>query len=233
MFRWAAPFTLLVVAASSASAQFVWPKAEYHDAEPGLYKEDPFISSYRQKFFAVFKGDVASFEKAYSEVQEMVKKDPKDARALVWVGNGHTVKAGLLHLKKHDDEAYALLEESRRVMDRAVSMRPKDPNIYMMQAATLYIQGQFFPADKLPRSVWTELRDDCLKFITYFGPKKMPKVSTHLRGETYGELGIAYLKLGDKTKAKQTFEALVQLCPNTDYSARAKKELEKLSNPEG
>ncbi|RYG49629.1 tetratricopeptide repeat protein [bacterium] len=211
-----------------AAAQFVYPKPEDNRPEPGVYVEDPFIIKYRKRFFAVFRGDFATFNKAYGEIEEMVKKDPKDARALVWLGNGQTVKAGSLKLTGKNEEAAALLEKSRETLDRAVALSPKDPNIYMMRAATLYVQGQYWPADKLPRAVWERLRDDCERFIAFIGPKRMPKVSTHVRGEAYGELGIAYLNLGEKEKAQKTFQKLIQVCPGTAYEQRAKKEIEKL-----
>jgi tetratricopeptide (TPR) repeat protein len=219
---------ILASLAAVAPAQFVYPKPEYNVVEPGLYKEDPFIREYRQKFFSVFRGDAQTFEKAYGEVEAMIAKNPKDARALVWLGNGQTVKGGLLLLKGKREESLALLDQSRKTLDRAVALRPKDPNIYMMRAATLYIQGQYWPAKDLPRSTWENLRDDCLRFEKYLGPK-MPRVSIHLRGETYGELGIAYARLGEKEKARAAFQRVITLCPNTDYSKRAQREIEKLT----
>lgn len=210
-----------------ASAQFVRPKPEYHNAEPGLYVEDPFIVKYRQEFFSVFRGDFDRFEKAYAEIKGMVEKDPKDARALVWLGNGHTVKAGLLMMGGKAEDGLKLLEESRATLDKAVALSPEDPNIYMMRAATLYIQGQHMPSDKVPTVVWERLRDDCLKFIGYIG-EKMPRVSIHMRGETYGELGVAYLKLGEKEKAREAFQKILELVPGTTYADRATKELAAL-----
>lgn len=213
-----------------AAAQFAYPKPEDNVPVPGMYVEDPFIVKYRKKFFAVFKGDVKTFNDAYAEIEAMVKKDPKDARALVWLGNGQTVKAGMAKMVGQTAEAEALLAQSRTTLDKAVALKPKDPNIYMMRAATLYIQGQYWPADKLPRVVWERLRDDCERFIAFIGPKRMPKVSTHVRGEAYGELGIAYLHLGEKEKARNAFQALMEVCPGTAYEERAKKEIAKLGN---
>lgn len=209
-------------------AQFAWPKPEYNVPTEGVYAEDPFIIEYRRKFFAVFRGDFKTFEKAYGEVSEMVRKDPKDARAMVWVGNGQTIKAGLLRLQRKDKEALELLEKSRTTLDRAVALRPDDPNIYMMRAATLYIQGQYFDAGQLPNSVWERLRDDCEKFIAFVGPDRMKLVSIHVRGEAYGELGIAYKRLGENTKAIAAFERVIEMNPNTTYSTRAKREIDAL-----
>lgn len=214
-----------VGASSSARAQFVYPKPEYNVSEPGLYKEDPFIVEYRQKFFSVFRGDFKTFEKAYLEIEAFLAKDPKDARAMVWLGNGQTVRAGRLNVQGKTEEAKQLLASSRILLDQAVSLRPKDPNIYMMRAATLYIQGQFFPSEVIPRSNWEKLRDDCLRFIKYIGPNRMKRASIHLRGETYGELGVAYRNLGDTAKAKEAFKTIIKLNPNTLYSKRAEAEI--------
>ncbi|RYG30404.1 hypothetical protein EON81_24980 [bacterium] len=216
---------LLGIVPGTARAQFVHPKPEDNRPEPGVYVEDPFIVKYRKRFFAVFKGDFATFNKAYGEIEAMVQKNPKDARALVWLGNGQTVKAGTMKMMGQGADAEKLLATSRATLDRAVALRPDDPNIYMMRAATLYVQGQYWKTDELPRVVWERLRDDCEKFIRYMGPKRMPRVSTHVRGEAYGELGIAYKNLGDKAKARRAFETLQKVCPGTAYSERAKKEI--------
>jgi tetratricopeptide (TPR) repeat protein len=228
MLRLALLPLFLLTASALSWGQFAWPKPEYHSVQPGVYREDPFIVEYRQKFFAVFRGDFATFEKGYAEIEQMLRTNPKDARALVWLGNGQTVKAGVLITRGRKEEAKALVGESRKTLDRAVSLRPDDPNIYMMRAATLFIQGQYWPEAQIPRANWEKLRDDCLKFIKFIGPSKMSKVSIHLRGETYGELGIAYMKLGDKANARKAFETLIAVNPNTTYAERAHKELAKL-----
>lgn len=208
--------------------QFVYPKPEYNVPEPGLYVEDPFIVKYRKEFFSVFRGDFKRFEKAFGEIQSMVQKDPTDARALVWLGNGQTVKAGLSENLGKKKEATILLAQSRKNLDRAVALLPEDPNIYMMRAATLFIQGQYWPANNIPMANWEKLRDDCNHFIAFLGPEKIKRVSIHVRGEALGELGIAYVKLGEKDKARKAFEQVIALDPGTDYETRARKEIANL-----
>ncbi|RYG23071.1 tetratricopeptide repeat protein, partial [bacterium] len=183
---------------------------------------------YRQKFFAVFKGDFKTFNEGYSEIEAMTRKDPKDARALVWLGNGQTIKAGQMYLMGQKDAALKLLDVSRKTLDDAVALRPKDYNIYMMRAATLYVQGQYFPASVIPKANWEKLRDDCLSLIRDFGPDKLAKSSVHVRGEAYGELGIAYARLGEKEKARAAFKKVVEQNPGTAYEERAKRELAAL-----
>lgn len=219
----------LVALASAARAQFVYPSAGENVAEPGLYVEDPFIVKYRKRYFAVFRGDFATFRKAHAEIKGMVAKNPKDARALVWLGNGQTIEAGLLKLSD-PKAAGKLLAESRRTLDRAVALKPKDPNIYMMRAATLYSQGQYWTKEELPKEVWTVLAGDCRRFIAFVGPKRMPRVSTHVRGEAYGELGIALKNLGDNPGARAAFAKLIELCPGTRYEKRAREELKSLGS---
>ena len=210
-----------------ASAQFVFPRPEYHEHDPNVYKEDPFVVHYRHEFFSVFSGDFKRFDKAFAEIQAMVKKNPNDARALVWLGNGETVKAGVLWMQGKKDESIALMKESRPVLDKAVALKPDDPNIFMMRAVTLYIQGQNWPDSEIPKENWEKLRDDCSHLVRVMGPK-IAKASVHVRGETYGEMGIADLKLGDKDAARVAFQKVIDLCPGTDYETRAKKEIDAL-----
>lgn len=234
MRRWIVGIGLAAFAwglAAPAEAQFVWPRRQDHVSEPGLYTEDPFIVKYRAEFFAVFRGDVARFERAFAEIRAMVEKDPEDARARVWLGNGQTVAAGLRFARGEREGLAEALAESRRNLDRAVAKRPDDPNIYMMRAATLYVQGMFAPPEAMPRSAWETLRDDCLRFIAYVGDR-MPRASVHLRGETYGELGVAYLRLGDRKRAADAFRRVIELCPGTPYEDRARRELRDLGEPE-
>ena len=214
--------------AGSARAQFVYPKAGYNEHDPSVYKEDPFIVKYRHKFFSVFTGDVKTFESAFDEIKQMVAKNPKDARALVWEGNGETIQAMLDYMTGKKDEAQPLLTTSRETLDKAVALRPKDPNIYMMRVATLYVQGQYLPASQVPSSNWEKIAGDCEKFIAFIGPERIKRVSIHVRGEAYGELGVAREKLGDKEGARKAFETLIALNPGTDYETRAKKELADL-----
>ncbi|MFQ3587488.1 MAG: tetratricopeptide repeat protein [Fimbriimonadaceae bacterium] len=219
----------LLVAAGSASAQFVWPKPEYNRPVPGTYVEDPFIVKYRADFFRVFRGDVETFQRAFAEIETMVRRNPDDPRARVWLGNGQTVKAVLAVIRDRDRErARSLLELSWANMDRAVARSPRDPNIRMMRAATLYVQGQYLPEDMVPGRVWEQLRDDCLWFIGYIGPERMRKVSIHVRGETFGELGIAYLRLGQPLLARGAFQRVIELNPGTAYEERARREIARL-----
>jgi tetratricopeptide (TPR) repeat protein len=218
---------LVLTGPGIASGQFVWPKADYHRHDPGVYQEDPFITKYRTKFFAVFHGDFKTFEDAYKEIQGMVQKDPHDARALVWLGNGQTVEAGLLLAKGKPAEGALLLEESRKTMRRAVALHPDDYGVYMMEAATLYVQSQFWPDKYIPASNWECLRDDCEHLLKTLGPK-IDHVSIHVRGEAYGELGVACAKLGQKEKARAAFEKLIKSDPGTLYAEKARAEIGKL-----
>ena len=228
MFKAFIGILVIFLAFSGADAQFVFPRPEYHSHSRDVYSEDPFIVHYRKEFFAVFAGDFPRFENAYAEIKTKVKRNPKDARALVWLGNGQTVEAGILRNLGKTKAAQELLEYSRVTLDRAVSLSPKDPNIYMMRAATLYVQGQYWPTAEVPRAVWEELRDDCLHFIEFLGPK-IKSVSVHVRGEAYGELGIAYARLGERDKARTAFRKVIELNPGTDYSERAQSEIERLT----
>lgn len=223
--RLLAPSAFSLCLSLSAFGQFVYPKPEYNEQVGEVYQQDPFIVKYRREFFAVFKGDFKRFEKAYAEIEHMTKKDKKDARAWVWLGNGMTVKAGAEAGRGNLKKALELLDNSRKTLDYAVSLRPEDPNIFMMRAATLYIQGQYWPSKQIPKANWEKIAADCEKLIRQIGPEKMKQVSIHVRGEAYGELGIAYKNLGEIEKARKAFEMVASLNPKTDYADRAQREL--------
>ena len=223
------PF-LLLLAAPTAHGQFVYPKpGDNVQKKPGTYVEDPFITEYRQKFFAALRGDFKTFNAGYAEIVAMTEKNPKDARALVWRGNGKTIKAIRANLLGQKDAAAKLLAESRQDVDAAVAIKPKDYNIYMMRATTLYAQAQYVPNQPVPRSSWEHIRDDCLALIKEMG-SRIDGASVHVRGESYGELGIAYVKLGEKAKAREAFEKILQLAPGSAYAERAQKELAALGS---
>src|SRR5437763_1419556 len=117
---------LTVIVPSLAFGQFVFPRAEYHEHDPAAYKEDPFVVHYRHEFFSVFSGDYPRFQKAFGEIQAMVKMDPRDARALVWMGNGQTVQAAMLWMQGKKDESVVLIKEARPLLDKAVALKPDD-----------------------------------------------------------------------------------------------------------
>lgn len=220
---------LCLLAVSAAYGQFVYPKpSDNVQKKSNTYVEDPFITEYRQKFFAALRGDFKTFDAAYAEIEAMLKKDPKDARALVWLGNGQTIKAIKANFSGQKDVAERLLGSSRKNLDAAVALKPKDYNIYMMRCATLYAQGQYAANLTIPRANWEKIRDDCLALIKEMGPR-MYGASTHVQGETYGELGIAYLRLGEKAKARAAFRKILELTPGSSYAERAEKELASLA----
>lgn len=221
-------FFLLLTLAAASLGQYVWPKAGYNQSEPGLYTEDPFIVQYRKEFFAVFRGDIPRFEKALKEIEAMVEADPKDARALVWKGNGRMIQAGIALIRNKTPEAKALYAESNVLLDMAVTLKPQDPNIYMMRAATLLLFHQRFPRDWHSRSVYERLRDDSIKFISYIGPSRFPQTSVHLQGEALASLAIAYRELGLTQASAKTWRQIIASLPDTEYARKSMEELTAL-----
>jgi hypothetical protein len=217
-----AALALLPVA---ASAQYLYPTPAENVSEPGLYVEDPFIVEYRKKFFAVFRGDFATFEAGMTEIEAMVEADPNDARALVWRGNGRMVRAGILFLQNKAEDARQLLSQSRADMDRAVSITPEDPNIYMMRAATLLLIHQRFPREWSDEALYATLETDALNFVGHIGWHRLPRTSIHLRGEALASLAIAQRELGKWEESKLNWRRLMMLNRGTRYEAKAAQDL--------
>jgi hypothetical protein len=217
--------------ASIASCQFVWPKPGDHDGDVAVYQEDPMLTTYRVRFFAVLRGDFAGFDQVCAEMEAIIKKNPKDPIALSWRGSGQTIRGNLEYVKGHKELGLKLLADSRATLDKALSMRPDDPNLHIMRTAMLYTQGQYMPVKLLPKAVWLDIIEDCQWFLRFLGPEKFGRASTHLKGEAFGEMGVAYAKLGDKLMAQAMFEQVIRYCKGTAYEAKAQKEIAALIKP--
>ncbi len=216
----------LLALPAASPAQYIYPTPEENRSEPGLYVEDPFIVEYRKKFFAVFRGDLQTFSQAYDEVAAMVDRDPSDARALVWRGNGRMVKAGIALFQNDREQAQALLEGCHLDLDAAVGLAPEDPNIYMMRAATLLLIQQRFPEGWSSRSLYERLERDSHKFLGHIGWRRLPRTSIHLRGEALASLAIAQRELGRHEESLVNWRRLEMLNRGTRYEAKAREDAE-------
>jgi cytochrome c556 len=217
----------LLASPLAASAQYLYPTPEENRSEPGLYVEDPFIVEYRKKFFAVFRGDLQTFSKAFDEVSQMVERDPSDARALVWRGNGKMVKGGIALFQNDMETARGLLAGSLADLDAAVALSPEDPNIYMMRAATLLLIHQRFPEGWSARPLYERLERDALKFLGHIGWRRLPRTSIHLRGEALASLAIAQRELEKFEESLVSWRRLEMLNRGTRYEAKAREDAEQ------
>ena len=194
------------------------------------YMEDPFVTKYRKKFFSVFAGKTGEFEQGMSELDAMLAKNPNDARALVWHGNGLMVRAGLKKIQGQSDAGRQLLIDSKKELDRAVSLDPDNVNILAMRAVTLHIAGQYWKASDMPAGSWQAIIADLEKTRRIIPPQAMKKLSIHARGEILTELADAYQKAGMANKSRSIWLETLKSVPNSRYAAQAKTALETLTS---
>ena len=197
-------------------------KVEDHQSS---FLEDPFITEYRRKFFSVFQGKTAEFEGGMSELDMMLQKNPDDARALVWRGNGLMVRAGLLKLRGKGEEGKRLLQESRKEMDRAVSISPDDVNIIAMRAVTVHMMGMYWKNEDIPAGSWEALIADLEKTRKLIGGERFKQISVHARGEILTELANGYKRVGKMKQANTLWRETLLLAPDSRYSRMAEKAL--------
>ena len=198
-------------------------KSDEHVSE---FLEDPFVTKYRKKFFAVFAGKTGEFEQGMSELDALLAKNPKDARALVWHGNGLMVRAGLLRFKGKSEEGHKVLLNSKIELDKAVALDPDNVNILAMRAVTLHIAGQYWPEKELPAGTWTTIIHDLEKSRKIINPERMKKISVHARGEILSELANAYGKAGNREKSRGLWEEVKQVVPGSKYAVQAEAALQ-------
>jgi len=189
------------------------------------FLEDPFITEYRRKFFSVFQGKTQEFESGMAELDAMLQKNPDDARALVWRGNGLMVRAGLLKLRGNVDEGKRLLQESRKEMDRAVSISPDDVNIIAMRAVTVHMMGLYWKNEEMPAESWEALIADLEKTRRLIGKERFKKISVHARGEILTELANGYKRTGKIKQANALWKETLRLAPDSRYARMAEKAL--------
>ncbi len=196
------------------------PQARASDHVSG-FLEDPFVTEYRRKFFSVFAGKTDEFEQGMRELSAMLAKNPNDARALVWHGNGLMVRAGLLKFHGKPEEGRALLVESKQELDRAVALDPDNVNILAMRAVTLYIAGKYWMDADLPKGSWQAVIADLEKSRRILGPERMKKLSIHARGEILSELATAYTRTAQPGKARELWQEVEQAVPGSSYAEKA------------
>lgn len=205
----------------------VQSKADEHASH---FLEDPFVTKYRQKFFAVFHGDTSKFEEGMSELDAMLAKNPGDARALVWHGNGLMVRGGLLKFKGKSAEGRQLLLDSKKELDRAVSLDPDDVNIIAMRAVTLNIEGKYWPAADLPPNCFETIISDLEKARNIINPARFKLLSVHARGEILTELAFAYDKTGKHDKARPLWQEAKDTLAGSAYATQAETALKKYAD---
>ena len=194
------------------------------------YLEDPFVTKYRRKFFAVFRGDFSQFEQGMKEIEAMLAKNPRDARARVWHGNGLMVRAGVKRFTGQVEAGKKLLLQSKAECDRAVALAPQDVNILAMRAVTLHIAGEYWKPEELPKRTWETIIQDLEKSRAIIRPDRMPQLSVHARGEILSELANAYQKTGQAAKARELWQEIQKSVPDSQYAQQAEKALKILND---
>ncbi len=185
------------------------------------FLEDPFVTKYRKKFFAVFSGDTSQFEQGMTEIEAMLAKDPNDARALVWHGNGLMVRGGLKKFYGDPKTGQKLLLDSKKECDRAVLLDPENVNILAMRAVTLHIAGQYWKQKDLPHESYQTIIHDLEKSRKIIRPDRMKRISVHARGEILSELADAYGKTGQREKSLAVWREVRRSVPGSKYAALA------------
>ena len=215
---------LILIGGNAAGAQERKTPPDIH-SKPGDhvsdFLEDPFVTKYRKKFFAVFSGNTSEFEQGMSELDALLAKNPNDARALVWHGNGLMVRAGLKKFYGNPKAGQILLLDSKKELDRAVSLDPENVNIIAMRAVTLHIAGQYWLEKDLPPETWQTIVHDLEKSRKIIRPDRMKRISAHARGEILSELAEAYGKLGQKEKSLTLWREVQKSTPNSKYAQQA------------
>lgn len=214
-------------APGSTSQAQVKPKDKDHVSE---FLEDPFVTKYRRLFFSVFNGKMDGYAEGMKELEAMLAKNPNDARALVWHGNGLMIRGGLQRFRGQRQEAVKSLVDSRKELDRAVSLDPENVSILAMRAVTIFGMGTYFNENEIPAGSWQKLISDLEKSRKIIGPDRMKKLSVHARGEILTELATGYTHVGKFDKARALWNEALKAVPDSQYSKKAELALKAMDD---
>jgi len=160
-------------------------------------------------------------EQAAKVMEEAVAKYPGDSAAYSYLGLYLGMQAG-----RTSDfmEAGRLVQRSFEMLDKAVSLDPRNPLARYHRGLMGVNVPEFL--GKLEDGI----KDlECLIEISEQSPDKVAK---DILVSAYNHLAQAYQKGKEKQKAKLAWEKVIELAPETDLAGKAEKNIEKLSEVE-
>ena len=182
-------------------------------------KVERFDQLVREDLFAGFNGDKDALARGMKNCEEALKKDPKNAEALVWRGAGRVYLGGQAIQDKKQAEGIKLFLSGQKDMDDAVKLDPKNVGVRIPRASVLMPASGGMPA-AMAKPLLEKVRED---FETIYELQKdsLEKIGSHPKGELRMGLADVYRRLGNADKSKEQLEIVVKELPDTKYSARA------------
>jgi len=194
-----------------------------------VYAQERYDYKVRNLFFAGFRGDTASLEKAMKITEDTLAAEPNHAEAKVWHGAGVFFRASVAFRKGDLQNGAVLWQQGLDEMREAVGWEPDNLGVRIPRGAVLLTASQSVPPQMAKPLIETGIVD----FEHAYELQKpiFSTLGTHPRGELMIGLASAYDRSGQKEKAGEWFERIALQLPGTPYEKSAKLWLETKSLP--
>ena len=194
---------------------------EKPDKEKSSAYEQRFDNQVRDDLFAGFEGDDEALKRGMDKCEEVLKKNPKHAEAMVWRGAARVFLSGEAFQKGDVVNGMKYWNTGLADMDKAKELEPKNIGVLIPRAAVLLPAGRSAPP-AFGKPVLKRVRED---FEQAYERQKgfLDKLGEHPHGELRMGLADVYRLLGEPKKSKEQLEALIKERPDSEYSEIARK----------
>jgi tetratricopeptide (TPR) repeat protein len=185
-----------------------------------LAAEARFDYRVREDFFTGFSGDAAALDRAMKTCEDVLAKNPREAEALVWHGSGLSFQSSRFFQKGDVAKGIELFNRGVKEMEDAVALDPDNVGVLIPRGATLLTATRAMPPGENTQKLLAQGLADYRK--TYDLQKSyFDTLSGHARGELLFGLAEGHLRAGNGAKAREYFEKLAALGPESGHQPTA------------
>lgn len=191
-----------------------------------LAAQERFDLIVRDDFFAGMFGDTARLEKGMRYTEEILRRDPHHAQALVWHGSGLCTRAANAWTAGNDALGRRLWKQGIAEMNRARALAPTDLGVKIGRSAFLIgmAQAGWDPTDREARTLLQSAIDDYEIVYAAQAPRLMA-LSEHSRCELLFGLAAGWSRLDQPVKARSYLNRIVEACSGSPYASEASEYL--------
>ncbi|MBC7084361.1 MAG: tetratricopeptide repeat protein [Firmicutes bacterium] len=203
-------FTPATLAADAARTQELEAQLKENPKDTKLLMELGII--YHSK---ALEGDKHALQRAEQVFKEVLKIEPDNAEAHAWYGS-------LLTIKGREDwfplAKLFYVNQGIQEMDRAVELAPDAVMVRLVRAHTSLALPYMFGRTKVA------IKD--FEYLITLSQDRPEQFNVDTLAQIYLGLGKAYAKEGDKNKARENWQKVIELAPESREALEAKSLLE-------
>lgn len=186
----------------------------------------------RDDFFAGMFGDRERLEKGMQRTEELLRKNPRNAQALVWHGSGLMTHAANAYADGRTDLGDRYWKQGLKELNRGRELAPDDLGVLIGRSALIVgiAQSGFDSSDPQGRALLASAVRD-YETVLARQSDHLAKLSEHSRCELLFGLAAGWSRLDEFGKTRVYLERIVQHCAGSPYDAEARRYLEKSPMP--